>query len=137
MNITHPQLVAALVKPGADIAAQLSPDAADLWHAATGIAGEGGEVLDAIKKVAIYNKPLDVENIVEELGDLEFYMEQLRQRVSKLVGYPITREMCLEANIAKLSERYKSLTYSDQAAQDRADKAGDTPRKFFGQPKEA
>lgn len=132
-EITHPALVAALVKPGPDIVAQMTPDKADLWHAATGVAGEAGELLDAIKKVAIYNKPLDVDNVIEELGDLEFYMEQLRQRLSKLLGRTVTREECLQANIEKLSQRYESLTYSDKAAQERADKVNETPRKFFGQ----
>lgn len=69
-----------------------------------------------MKKHVIYNKPLDRENVVEELGDLEFYMEQLRQNVG------ITREETLAANIAKLEIRYNGLRYSDQAAQQRADK---------------
>lgn len=49
--------------------------------------------------------------------DLEFYMEQLRQRIG------VSREETLGANIAKLSVRYQGLRYTDQAAQDRADKA--------------
>jgi uncharacterized protein YabN with tetrapyrrole methylase and pyrophosphatase domain len=54
--------------------------------------------------------------MVEELGDLEFYMERIRQ----IVG--ITREETLKANIEKLSVRY-GKTYSNEAAQARADKA--------------
>lgn len=116
MNINHPELVTALVKPGAAILETLSPEKADLLHAAVGVSGEAGELLDAVKKHVIYNKPIDRENVVEELGDLEFYMEQLRQNLG------ITREETLAANIAKLSVRYASLTYSDAAAQQRADK---------------
>ena len=44
-----------------------------------GVSGEAGELLDAVKKAVIYRKPLDLENVIEELGDLEFYMEGLRQ----------------------------------------------------------
>ena len=83
---------------------------------AMGVSGESGELLDAIKKATIYRKPIDMDNVIEELGDLEFYMEGLRQ------GLGITREQTLEANIKKLSVRYASLSYSDQQAQDRADK---------------
>lgn len=37
---------------------------------ATGVSGEAGELLDAVKKSVVYKKPLDRENVVEELGDL-------------------------------------------------------------------
>lgn len=114
--ITHPELVKALAKPGADIAYQLTPLNAHLIHMAVGVCGEAGELIDAVKKAAIYNKPIDRANVIEELGDLEFYMEGLRQ------GLGITREETIEANIAKLSVRYSALTYSDEAAQARADK---------------
>ena len=116
MNITHPELVAALAKPGADIVATLTAEAAHSLHMAVGIAGEAGELLDAVKKAAIYHKPIDRSNVIEELGDLEFYMEGLRQ------GLGITRQKVLDHNIAKLSKRYSSGSYSDKHAQERADK---------------
>ena len=84
---------------------------------AIGIAGEAGELLDAVKREAIYNKVLDRENVIEELGDLEFYMEGLRQRLN------ITREETLYHNKQKLSIRYQGLQYSDKSAHERADKA--------------
>lgn len=115
-TIKHNEMVAALAKPGTDIVATLSPESAHLLHMAVGVSGEAGELLDAVKKSAIYNKPLDVANVIEELGDLEFYMEGLRQ------GLGIMREQTIEANIAKLGVRYSSGTYSDKQAQDRADK---------------
>lgn len=118
-NITHAELVTALVKPGQDIIASLDPAKANLLHMTVGVVGEAGELIDAIKKHVVYNKPLDVVNVVEELGDLEFYMEGLRQQLG------ITREETIQGNIAKLSERYKGLKYSDKAAQERADKAED------------
>lgn len=115
--IKHNEMVAALAKPGADIVATLSPENAHTLHMAVGVSGEAGELLDAIKKATIYNKPMDRENVIEELGDLEFYMEGLRQ------GLNITREETIEANIAKLGVRYSSGSYSDKQAQERADKA--------------
>jgi len=109
-------MVTALVKPGEAIIASLTPERADALHMAVGIAGEAGELLDAIKKHVIYDKEPDLTNIIEELGDLEFYMEGLRQR------YGISRDETLAANIVKLGKRYKAHTYSDKAAHDRADK---------------
>lgn len=115
-SIQHPEMVRSLVKPGAEILSYLTPESANIWHHVTGIAGESGELLDAIKKHVIYRKPLDRANVIEELGDLEFYMEGLRQ------GLNITREETIAGNITKLSARYASLQYSDAAAQARADK---------------
>lgn len=115
--IVFEEMVAALVKPGEDIIASLTPAKADLWHMGTGVSGEAGELLDAIKRVAVYNKPIDLENVIEELGDLEFFMEGIRQNLG------ITREQTLLGNIAKLGKRYSEGKYSDKQAQDRADKA--------------
>jgi NTP pyrophosphatase (non-canonical NTP hydrolase) len=92
----------------------------NLLHAAVGTSGEAGELLDAIKKVWIYNKPLDRENIVEELGDLRFYMQAL------MIYANITEQEVLQHNANKLAKRYVGLQYSDQAAQARADKHGET-----------
>lgn len=116
----HAQMVAALVKPREVLLASLSPDKVDLWHGATGVCTEAGELLDAIKKMAIYNKQLDRDNVIEELGDIEFYMQQVRSRLN------ITREETLKANMEKLAIRYKNYRYTDQAAIDRADKLTET-----------
>ena len=117
-------MVACLAKPGANILDTLSPAKADLWHAATGVVTEAGELMDAVKRHCIYNKELDLDNVKEELGDLEFYMQQVRRRLL------ISREETLEGNIKKLAERYRQFKYSDQAANARADKAttGETRR---------
>jgi NTP pyrophosphatase (non-canonical NTP hydrolase) len=118
---THKRMVAALVKPGADILATMTPDRVNMLHMAVGISGEAGELIDAIKKVAVYNKPIDRVNVVEELGDLEFYMEGLRQALD------ISRQETLDANEQKLiggeNARYVDGKYTDAAAQARADKA--------------
>ena len=113
---THPDLVAALCKPGRAISEGMTPVEAHLIHMAMGISGEAGELLDAIKKATIYKKTLDYANVVEELGDLEFYLEGLRSHLG------ITRAQTLEANIDKLQKRYGEK-YSDKATIARADKA--------------
>jgi NTP pyrophosphatase (non-canonical NTP hydrolase) len=116
MSTAHQELVKTLAKPGANILMDLTPAKCHLLHMVIGISGESGEVLDAVKKFIIYNRPLDLKNVIEELGDIEFYMEGLRS------GLGISREQTLEANIDKLRERYEVLQYSDRAAQERADK---------------
>ena len=109
-------MVSTLVKPGVKILATMNPERAMLAHLGLGIAGEAGEIVDAIKKHTIYDQPLDYTNIIEELGDMEFYMEGLRQAIG------VTREECINNNISKLSVRYEGLIYSDKSAKDRADK---------------
>lgn len=109
-------MVARLSKPGDSIMNELTPKQAHLLHMAVGISGEAGELLDAVKKHAIYQKSLDVTNVVEELGDLEFFMEGLRAALG------ISRDEVLAKNIYKLSARYLSGIYSNEQAQQRADK---------------
>lgn len=87
-----------------------------LMHCAVGIAGEAGELLDAIKKQWVYGKPLDRAHAIEELGDIEWYMEALRG----LLG--VSRDEVIAANVSKLEVRYP-VEYSDELALARLDKA--------------
>ena len=110
-------MVGILVKKGDNILSELTPKKCNLWHMATGIAGEAGELLDAVKKNVAYNKPLDIDNVIEELGDLEFYMEGLRNALD------ISRDQTLEHNYNKLmTKRYPDGVFSNEAAIARADK---------------
>ena len=43
-------------------------------HAALGIGGEAGEILDHVKKVAFNNRALDDDHLVAEVGDLLWYL---------------------------------------------------------------
>lgn len=147
-NIEHEHmgLVRNLFKEGQEILQVITVDHIDLWHAATGCVTEANEMLDAAKKFAVYNKPLDVENLIEEIGDLEFYLGATLQTLSRILGRDVTRGECLQTNITKLRKRYPSGTYTDRDAQQRADKQqghigdgqlkGNVQRKFMGQPKE-
>lgn len=88
----------------------------DLLHALLGLAGEVGELIDPVKKAMFYGKPLDVENITEETGDLLWY-----------IAGPLCRALGADlgeiaaANVAKLRARYPDR-YTDAAAIERADK---------------
>ena len=116
MNEEHKQLVKALVKPGYKILPELTLNDAHLLHMCMGVMGEIGELIDAVKKSIIYQKPLDLENVVEEFGDIEFYLEGLRQ------GLNIDREETINKNISKLNKRYSTGAYSNKQAVERADK---------------
>lgn len=85
-------------------------------HAAVGISGEAGEVLDMIKKTWIYGKPLDREKLVEEMGDILFYYFAL------MAQHGITLEEIADVNYIKLAARYPR-GYTDAAAIARADVA--------------
>ena len=102
---THPELVEALVKPAKEIASQLTDDPlkAHLAHMALGVAGEAGEIVDCIKKFSIYGKELDMKNLLEELGDMEWYLEGIRAPLE------IERGLTLELNIDKLLKRYEGI----------------------------
>lgn len=115
-TLTHEEMVRGLKKDGGIILDTLTPDRCDLLHMAIGVCGESGELMDAVKKHTIYNKDIDRANVIEELGDLEFYMEGIRQNLG------ITREETIAHNIDKLGKRYKGHKYSDAQAHDRADK---------------
>ncbi len=88
-----------------------------IMHAAIGISGEAGEILDTAKKHWAYNKSLDIENLYEELGDLLFYTTAL------MTIADIDLERVFAENVEKLKKRYP-VGYTDAAAQARADKEG-------------
>ena len=114
----YPDFVAKLAKPGERILPNINPESCDLLHASLGIAGEAGEIVDAVKKHVIYGQPLNVENLKEEIGDLKFYLEQMMQIINT------DDEECQNLNIKKLLKRYPN-GYSDAAAKERLDKVSD------------
>lgn len=114
--INFSEFVGALCKPGESIKQELTAEQAHLWHLGTGVDGEAAELLDAIKKHVVYQKPLDMQNVIEELGDIEFFLQGVRDAVG------VTREQTIEHCRAKLEKRYEGLSYSNEAAQQRADK---------------
>jgi NTP pyrophosphatase (non-canonical NTP hydrolase) len=118
MKLTTPyeQFVQSIVKPGHDILVQLTPLQASILHMAVGVSGEAGELLDAVKKHAVYQKQLDFDNVREEAGDILFYLTGLLNELG------LTLNECIEANVEKLSKRYPEKRYTNEAAIARADK---------------
>ncbi len=69
-------------------------------HSAMGICTEAGELMDALKKFIFYGKDLDVVNVKEELGDLNWYIALMCDNLN------ISLEDIWETNIEKLAARY-------------------------------
>jgi NTP pyrophosphatase (non-canonical NTP hydrolase) len=88
-----------------------------LIHAAFGVSGEAGELLDAVKKCIFYGKELDTANVVEELGDILFYVAMACNALG------ISLEQVMDSNFKKLSKRYSSGSFSEKEAQERIDKS--------------
>lgn len=81
-----------------------------LLHAAMGLCTEAGEFMDQMKKYLIYGKPLDKTNLIEELGDGNWY-EGLA-----IDALETTFELILSRNIAKLQERYARGKFDSEKA---------------------
>ena len=80
-----------------------------------GLAGETGETIDIFKKHIYQGKELDINDVIEEIGDILWYVANLCN-VNK-----ITMRECIESNIEKLRKRYPNgFTVKD--ALERVDK---------------
>lgn len=90
-------------------------DHVDIIHASLGIGGEAGELVDSVKKSMCYGRPLDIENLKEEAGDLLWYISLLCRALN------CTMEDLAIGNITKLYRRYPEK-YTDAEAIARADK---------------
>lgn len=81
-NVKYSDMVAALKKDGGQILESMTPLKADLLHMAVGEAGEGTELLECFLIPSYSGTTYDRVNAVEELGDLEFYVEGICQPLS-------------------------------------------------------
>jgi len=86
-----------------------------LLHAAVGLAGESGELLDTVKKTVFYGKPLDKVNIKEEIGDAMWYMALALHSIGS------SFEEVMALNRTKLDTRYPS-GFTEKHAIQRLDK---------------
>ena len=76
----HAGMVNLLAKDPGLLMDEMTRTKADLNHAIIGIAGEVGEFAEFVEIVEIREHPVDRDNLVEEMGDMEFYLQQLRHR---------------------------------------------------------
>ena len=72
----------------------------DIVHMLFGMNTEVGELTDIFKKFIAYGKEVDAVNVVEELGDIMYYVASF----CRIYGVPLSE--VLARNIAKLETRY-------------------------------
>lgn len=72
----------------------------ELVNAVFGLFGEGGEMVDAIKKELFHGVPADRDKLKKEFGDIEYYLTVLE----KYFGF--TKEDVCQTNQDKLRKRY-------------------------------
>lgn len=73
-----------------------------LIHMGLGLSGEFGELIDAVKKVAIYGKAVDHINYVEEVGDTLWYAANL---LPELMVQPMVLQMALDDGYTQGTQR--------------------------------
>ena len=79
-----------------------------LINGAMGLCGESGEVIDLVKKWFAHGHELNRERILEELGDVAWYIAE----IATVLG--VTLEDVLTRNIEKLKARYPDgFKYAD------------------------
>lgn len=72
----------------------------DLIHGAIGCGTEAGEIQNVIKKAIFYKRPIKKWDLVEEIGDMFWYLGLLCRTLD------ISFEEVMEMNIKKLRQRY-------------------------------
>jgi len=75
------------------------PDKA-LLNAVLGLCGEAGEVADHVKKHLFHGHVLHCEKLIDELGDIQWYLAEAAWALDTLLSY------VADTNIAKLIKRY-------------------------------
>lgn len=84
-----------------------------------GVLVMAGNVLDTAKKIVIYKDASKYEKLIQ-------YMQSFRNKLDEFYALAeFTHAEAIEANINKLGKRYEGFNYSNEAAQARADKAGE------------
>ena len=78
-------------------------------HMSMGVCTEGGELLDAVKKMLFYGKKLDRTNVIEEMGDVLWYLAGLCRLLD------VSFEEVMAINDAKLELRYGPAFTTDKA----------------------
>lgn len=79
---------------------------------------DASELLDLVKKVCIYNKPLSsvLPGIIRQIATVDVLLGEC------FANHSLTEHQVIEANMAKLQKRYSSGNYSNKQAIERADK---------------
>ncbi len=80
-----------------------------LLNGLIGLCGESGEAIDILKKHLFHKHELDRDHLIEELGDIAWYLSEASSALD------ITLEEVLKRNIEKLSKRYEGGFSSEKS----------------------
>ena len=86
------------------------PFADHINHMGLGIVGEMGEIVDQLKKAYIYGKAIDQVNIVEEVGDVAYYVAGVAQFYPNLHSFIESDELKNSIHHEKLAEAKSKIT---------------------------
>lgn len=87
-----------------------------LMHAGIGMAAEAGEFCTELQRRFYYGKEPNNTNLIEELGDMLWYVSEACQALD------VTLEYVMQANIRKLAARYKDRYTDFEAAEENRDR---------------
>ena len=88
-----------------------------LTTAAIGIAAEGGEFAEIVKKMVFQGKPWNADNrehLIIELGDVMWYVAQA------CIALDVSFDDVIRGNVRKLEKRYPGGTFSVEKSEIRA-----------------
>lgn len=80
-----------------------------LLHGTLGLSTESNELLDMLKKHLFYGKPIDRKKVIDEVGDVLFYMAVIIDEIGS------SFEEVMIMNVAKLKARFPEKFTEDQA----------------------
>lgn len=108
------QDVEELLKKVSELDAEfkLTTSEINLVHAMLGIVSEVGEIMEELIKSKVENRELNLKNLKEEVGDIEWYVAIMIRHLK------LTHEDIFASNIAKLSVRYPDK-FTTEAAENR------------------
>ena len=109
VNVDYPSFVDCL----RNAITEVTPEQFNLLHAAVGLSGESGELLDMVKKHVFQTHGLDKEEVKKELGDILFYL----QFMCNVLGTTI--DEVRQGNIVKLTERYLDQKFDPERSKNR------------------
>lgn len=90
-----------------------------LLHGVIGLTGEVGELAGAIERYAYYEKDFDRLNVIEEMGDVLWYLSELCDALD------IPMERVMRLNISKLRKRFPENFDHELAKEENRDRAAE------------
>ncbi len=97
-----------------DVIRTLAPGQNNLIMGALGLCGESGEVADLIKKSSFHGNRLNKNKVIEELGDVRYYLELM------CITLGVSLKEVEALNVTKRKKRYPE-GFSTKASIERKD----------------